>query len=210
MCRRPVPFSRFHDPWARGEWPILPRPASPWPLPSAWRRCACGTAGGPRRRFRTVIGRESPACCSSCTCRVPWLSEGVSVHRAAGTLCALDSCSGPVRTPSGLGVCRQLGPRVFPHGRCCRWAGGRGVPASGGPLVPTVGFWCSILAGTGCFGAVPFALGSARQGKRELESMAYCPLVRLHDSTGGYPDRPRYIPIRGGVRQHFGFALYVL
>ena len=28
------------------------------------------------------------------------------------------------------------------------------------------GFWCSILAGTSCFGAVPFALGSARQGLR--------------------------------------------
>ena len=46
-----------------------------------------------------------------------------SPHRAAGTLCALDSCSGPVRTPSGLGVYRQLGPRVFPDGRCCRYAG---------------------------------------------------------------------------------------
>ena len=32
----------------------------------------------------------------------------------------------------------------------------------------------------------------------------------LHDSTVGHPDRPRYIPIRGGVRQHFGFGLYVL
>ena len=101
---------------------------------SAIVRCCCFFSRGPsvgvaapadgsRRRFRTAIGRESPACCSSGIGRVPWLSAGVSVHRAAGTLCALDSCSGPVRTPSGLGVCRQLGPRVFPDGRCCRYAG---------------------------------------------------------------------------------------
>ena len=69
---------------------VLPEDMKHWtltslqPLPSAWRRCACGTAGGSRRGFRTAIGRESPACCSSCTCRVPWLSAGVSVHRAAG------------------------------------------------------------------------------------------------------------------------------
>ena len=37
------------------------------------------------------------------------------------------------------------------------------------------GFWCSILAGTGCFGAVPFALGSARQGEGELESSSFHP-----------------------------------
>ena len=111
-------------------WPILQRRASPWPLPSAWRRCACGTAGGFLHRWGIAFGQGWQACCSSGIGRVPWLSAGVSVHRATGTLCALDSCSGPVRTPSGLGVCRQLGPRVFPDGRCCRYAGGRGVRAS--------------------------------------------------------------------------------
>ena len=108
-------------------------------------------------------------------------SSVVGFLSMTGTLCALDSCSGPVLTPSGLGVCRQLGPRVFPDGRCCRWAGGRGVPASANRWSRRSGFpglWCSIRAGTGCFGAVPFALGSARQGEGELESSSFHPLRR--------------------------------
>ena len=113
---------------------------------------------------------------------------------AAGTPCALDSCSGPVRTPNALGVCRRLGPRVFPDGRCCRWAGGRGVPASANHWSRRSGFpglWRGILAGTGYFGAVLFTLGSLWQGEGELESSSFHPLLR-------------------GVRQHFGFGLYVL
>ena len=111
-------------------WPTLLRRVPLWPQLSAWRRCACGTAGGPRRRSRTAIGQGWQACCSSGIGRALRPSAAVRGQGAAGTPCALDSCSGLIRAPSGPGVCRQLRPRVFPDGRCCRWAGGRGVPAS--------------------------------------------------------------------------------
>ena len=157
-----------------------------WPEPSAWRSCACGTAGGPRRRWGTAIGRESPACYISGTCQAAWPSVSVPQRSAAGTPCPLDSWSGPVRTPSGLGVYRQLGLRVFPDGRCCRWAGGRGVPASANRWSRRSGFpglWCSILAGTGDFGVGLFALGGARQVEGELESSSFHPLRRGNQST---------------------------
>ena len=113
-----------------------------------------------------------PGCLFAMLLRLP---AGVSVHRAAGTLCALDSCSGPVRTPSGLCVCRQLGPRVFPDGRCCRWAGGRGVPASGGPLVPTVGFLVQYSCRDRLLWSCPFCLGLCPAGGRRTRKFVLPP-----------------------------------
>ena len=48
-------------------------------------------------------------------------------------------------------------------------------------------FRCRILAGVGCFGAVPFALGSPWQGKRELESSSFHPLRREPRPTKLHP-----------------------
>ena len=74
-------------------------------------------------------------------------------------------------------LCRQLGLRVFPDGRCYRWAGGRGFPASANRWSRRSGFpgfRCRILTGVGYF----FTLGSPWQGKRELESSSFHPLRR--------------------------------
>ena len=46
----------------------------------------------------------------------------------------------------------------------------------GCPVCP--GLRCRTLAGTGCFGAGPFALGRARQGEGELEGSSFHPLRR--------------------------------
>ena len=77
--------------------------------PSVWPRCACETAGWPRRRSCSAIGRESPACYSSGTCQAAWPSVSVPQRGAAGTPCAPGSCSWPVRTPCAFPP-RFLGP----------------------------------------------------------------------------------------------------
>ena len=97
--------------------PLVRAVALPIPLlsirfqlrPFARHSCAWGTAGGPRRRFRTAIGWESLACYISGTCQAAWPSVSVPQRSAAGTPCAPGSCSWPVRTP-GVLPSRFLGP----------------------------------------------------------------------------------------------------
>ena len=87
-----------------------------WLRPSAWRRCACGTAGGPQRMRGSVSDAGWRARCSSGTCRVPWPSAAVPGQGAGCTPCAPGSCSWPVRTP-GVAVAWLL----VLLGRCCRF-----------------------------------------------------------------------------------------
>ena len=101
--------------------PLVRAVALPIPLlsirfqlrPFARHSCARGTAGGPRRRFRTAIGWESLACYSSGTCQAAWPSVSVSQRSAAGIPCAPGSCSWPVRVSDT--------PRVVPRGPLGRW-----------------------------------------------------------------------------------------
>ena len=79
------------------------------PCVSAWSRCACGTAGGPRRRSCTAIRRELPACYISGICQAAWPSVSVPQRSAAGTPCAPEFCSWRVRTLGAL-PSRFLGP----------------------------------------------------------------------------------------------------
>ena len=161
-----------------------------WPEPSAWRRCAYGTAGGPQRRFRTAIGRESPLAA------VPALAEFPGSLQAF--LCI---------EPLVLYALWTLVPDLFvlPAVFVCVASLGRGCFLMGAAavrlldaafrLLRTAGpdgrvfpsFRCRILAGVGCFGAVPFALGSPWQGKRELESSSFHPLRREPRPTKLHP-----------------------
>ena len=50
---------------------------------SAWRHCACGTAGGSRRRWGSGSGPGWRACCSPGTGRVPWLFFGFPAGRTS-------------------------------------------------------------------------------------------------------------------------------
>ena len=73
-------------------WPLtgLLCPSLPlvWPRPSAWRSCACGTAGGPRPGLAPRLAKDGRLCCSSGTCRGSWLSTAVPGHGGGSTLCA--------------------------------------------------------------------------------------------------------------------------
>ena len=101
------------------------------PSPSDWRRCACGTAGGSRRRSRTAIGRESPTGCSwpavlrtSAVAVCPRLC-GAGVYPPVGYHGTPGRCSSPLRR---LRVpCRLAPSGLVPTGAAVRPAG---IPSS--------------------------------------------------------------------------------
>ena len=76
------------------------QPGSQGPVLFAWPCCACGTAGGSRRRWGSGSGLVWRDCCSSCRCRVPWPFAGVPVRGGVGTPCARGS---------GFSACRTFG-----------------------------------------------------------------------------------------------------
>ena len=100
-----------------------------WPRPSAWRRCACVTAGVSRCSVGSGSGLQWWGCCKSCRGQVPW---------PAGVFPA----DGAVGTPCVLGFCFSAGgTRVFPRPCLPAWPGCS--PLMGSLSLPEVRAWAS-------------------------------------------------------------------